>query len=205
MAERRAAGSTTGPRLRRRERPHRRLHRAFRTRGAVPVSLDPDRRGREVAAIFLEHSPRLFEDLVASDVWARSGADAGVMEHARHEWEAFALYACVRGLVAGGGFNRETAAAIDALHETVALQWRAESRDEAAVRAHVSERYTEYGEIGQAGGASGAESVTLRLGAAAARHMTGAEPGDDRVELSELAGALHESLAESVTEHLRRG
>ena len=176
----------------------------LRARARVRVSPDPDRRGREVAAIYLEHAPRLFEDLIASDVWARTG-DAGAAEHARHEWEAFALYACVRGLVAGGGFNRETAVAIDALHETVAVQWRAESRDEDAVRAHISERYAEYGEIGQAGGASGAESVTLRLGAAAARHMTGAEPGDDRVELSELAGALHESLAESVTEHVRRG
>lgn len=167
------------------------------------MSLDPDRRGREVAAIYLEHAPRLFEDLIASDVWARTRG-AGAAEHARREWESFALYACVRGLVAGGGFNRETAAAIDALHDAVTEAWRAQSRDESAGRAHVSERYAEYGEIGQAGGASGAESVTLRLGAAAARHMTGAEPGDDLGELAELAGALHESLAESVTEHLRR-
>ncbi len=169
----------------------------------MPVSLDPDRRGREVAAIFLEHAPRLFEDLIASDVWTRTGK-AAAPEHARREWEAFALYACVRGLVAGGGFNRETAAAIDALHDGVAEAWRTQSRDESAERAHVSERYAEYGEIGQAGGASGAESVTLRLGAAAARHMTGAEPGEDPGELAELIGALHESLAESVTEHLRR-
>ena len=172
-------------------------------RVAVRVSVDPDRRGREVAAIFLEHAPRLFEDLIASDVWAKAG-DAGALELSRREWEAFALYACVRGLVAGGGFNRETAAAIDALHEAVAAQWRESSRDETAERAHVSERYAEYGEIGQAGGASGAESVTLRLGAAAERHMTGAAPGDVPSELAELIGALHESLAESVTEHLRR-
>ena len=168
------------------------------------VSLDPDRRGREVAAIFLDHAPRLFDDIAASDVWARSGADPGQASNARREWEAFALYACVRGLVAGGGFNRETAAAIDALHDAVAAHWRAQSRDEAAERAHVSVRYAEYGEIGQEGGASGAESVTLRLGSAAARHMAGEQPGEDRGELAELVGALHESLAESVTEHVRR-
>ncbi len=168
------------------------------------VSFDPDRRSREVAAIFLDHAPRLFDDIAASDVWARAGVDALHASSAQREWEAFALYACVRGLVAGGGFNRETAAAIDALHDAVATYWRAQSRDEAAERAHVSERYAEYGEIGQAGGASGAESVTLRLGAAAARHMAGEEPIDDRGELAELIGALHESLAESVTEQLRR-
>ena len=192
------------------------------------MSLDPDHRGREVAAIFLKHAPSLFEDLVASDVWvAASGALPGAapaalepqgdrdpvarapqgdaIARARREWDAFALYACVRGLVAGGGFNRETAASIEVLHETVAAHWRSEFRDEAAESAHISKRYAEYGEIGQAGGKSGAESVTLRLGAAAARHMLGDKPGDDPGTVAELVGALHESLAESVTEYVRRG
>jgi len=163
------------------------------------VKLDPAQRGRDVAALFLEHSPRLLADLAESKL----GQPATAPEGAAREWEVFALYACVRGLVAGGGFNRETAAAIDSLHELVTERWArtlapGESLDDR--RALVAARYQEYGAIGQAGGKSGAATVTLRLGEAAARHMTGADPTP---ELSELVGTLHESLAEVVAARVR--
>lgn len=160
---------------------------------------DPEALGREVAELFLEHEPRLFAALAETDVWQSVVADPADAERAPGEWQAFALYACVRGIVAGGGFNRETVAAIDSLHDTVAGHWQPE-RDGEARRARLAERYAEYGAIGQAGGASGAESVTRRLGEAAARHMTGADPP---AELANLVGDLHESLAEAIAEHLR--
>jgi hypothetical protein len=154
---------------------------------------DPDRRGRALAAFALAAIPRLWRDV------AESGGlpDAAP---AREEWECFALYACVRGLVAAGGFNRETAAAIDAMHEAVLERWSAE--DAAAFdarRARAAERYSEYGGIGQDGGASGAATVTARLGAACARHL--GAPAD--ADLAALVGAVHEALVEGAAEAVR--
>ena len=56
----------------------------------------PRDRGREVSALFLEHEPRLFADLAQSEV----GGPAAAAPDAAREWQIFALYACVRGLVA---------------------------------------------------------------------------------------------------------
>jgi hypothetical protein len=119
----------------------------------------------------------------------------------RAEWACFALYACVRGLIAAGGFNRETAAAVDALHATVTDAW-AEAHAIPGARERVAERYAEYGTIGQAGGASGAKTVGRRLGEAAARHMSGEVPPP--AGLAEMAGALHEALAEGAAESVRQ-
>ncbi len=132
---------------------------------------DPARRGRALAELYLRLAPRLFDEILES------------------------LYACVRGLVAAGGFNRETAAAIDALHEG-ALDPGA-----GAIKALASERYAEYGAIGQEGGKAGAATVDRRLGDAAARHMVA---GDPLPALIELVGALHEALTEGATEEVRR-
>jgi hypothetical protein len=162
---------------------------------------DPSARGRQLAAFYLAVEPRLLSDLAESGEWPSGGE-----ERARREWECFALYACVRGLVAAGGFNRETATAIDALHEQVLSVWRAEAaalETFDARRARVSERYAEYGAIGQEGGASGAASVAARLGDAAARHI--AAPAAPTSALAELVGALHETLAEGAAEAVRQG
>ena len=163
---------------------------------------DPLRRGQALAEFFLDVEPRLFADLAESGALP-GPAGAEPPDDARGEWACFALYACVRGLVAAGGFNRETAAAIDALHERVIEAWSAakpgggeESRD------RVAERYREYGGIGQAGGAAGAASVTRRLGEAAARHMSRSEPPP--AALAELVGDLHESLVEGSAEAVRQ-
>ena len=165
---------------------------------------DPDRRGRALAKLFREIEPRLYADLEEAGVLPEQREAAGQAQALR-EWECFALYACVRGLVAAGGFNRETAGAIDALHEAVLAGWRAEEHEGETLEARrqlIAERYAEYGAIGQAGGKSGAATVTQRLGEAAARHMTA--PAEAPPELGELAGTLHESLAEGAAEAVRR-
>jgi hypothetical protein len=159
------------------------------------VIADPLARGRALAGFFLATSPRLFAELEESGVLPATAPRA----EARLEWECFALYACVRGLVAAGGFNRETAAAIDAMHGSVLETWEREG-DAAARRARVAERYSEYGGIGQEHGAAGAASVSERLGRAAARHLAGA-PAEG--PLAEIAGQLHEALAEGAADAVR--
>jgi hypothetical protein len=166
------------------------------------VIADPGRRGHALAEFYRAVAPRLFRDLEESGALP-GAADAGARERARDEWECFALYACVRALVAAGGFNRETGAAIEALHESVlGLPALGEPRSAPVERrVRVAERYAEYGAIGQEGGASGAATVTQRLGKAAARHM--AEPAAAGEGLAEIAGALHEQLVEGATEAVR--
>ncbi len=163
---------------------------------------DPARRGRTLADFYRTVAPRLFRDLEESGALPRA-AEAGGQERARDEWDCFALYACVRGLVAAGGFNRETGAAIEALHESVlgTPGTPGAPANAAERRARVAERYAEYGAIGQEGGAAGAATVTLRLGEAAARHIAApAAPGDT---LAEIAGSLHEQLVEGATAAVR--
>ena len=160
---------------------------------------DPARRGAALAAFFASVEPRLFADLEEAGVLA----DPSDPVRVRDEWACFALYACVRGLIAAGGFNRETATAVETFHErAVAAWWNAEALP-GDLRARIAERYAEYGTIGQAGGASAAATVGRRLGDAAARHMAGEDaPGS---VLAEMVGALHESLAEGAAEAVRQG
>jgi len=165
------------------------------------VIADPARRGEALAEFALAATGRLWNELVEAGEFA-SDATA-----ARHAWECFALYACVRGLVEAGGFNRETAAAIDAFHERVLESWRGESAESLdARRARAAERYAEYGAIGQAGGASGAATVTARLGEGCVRHLIVVSSPRDATsgrELAELIGGLHESLMQASAEAVR--
>jgi len=160
---------------------------------------DPDRLGHAVAEFYQVVTPRLFQDLEAASVLP--GEAAG---RALREWECFALYACVRGLVAAGGFGRATAASIEAFHDEVLSRGAlapAEDPASAGRRALLSERYGEYGTIGQAGGKAGASTVSRRLGEAAARHMVpGAPPPEALVE---LVSSLHEAMAEGAAEAAR--
>ncbi|NOT34341.1 MAG: hypothetical protein HOP12_09250 [Candidatus Eisenbacteria bacterium] len=162
---------------------------------------DPAARGRAIAAFHASTAPRLFEQIVEADA-----VPIATRAQAWREWEVFTLYACVRGLVSAGGFNRETAAAIDAMHEAVLEGWMAAPATEEtfdARRARIAERYAEYGGIGQAGGASGATTVADRLGAAASRHMSA--PAEPLPGLDEMASALHEALADGAAEAVRHG
>jgi len=161
---------------------------------------DPVERGRALGRFHAEVAPRLFRDL------DEAGLLSDVARGRSREWDCFALYACVRGLVAAGGFNRETAAAIDALHATALAAWTERSpagETSEARRALIAERYAEYGAIGQAEEASGPAALTRRLGEAAARHL--AHPAPASPELIEMVGALHEALAEGASEAVRRG
>lgn len=165
---------------------------------------DPVLRGRALAAFFLALEPRLFAELAEAGVHARD-AEEPSPEPNREEWRCFALYACVRGLVAAGGFNRETAAAIEAFHDHVLGAWEGEAPGTAPTgdrRALVSERYAEYGEIGRTHGTADSD-VNARLGEAAARHIAGDERA--RESVSRIVGALHESLFEGAAEMVRRG
>ena len=166
------------------------------------MSADPERRGRAVAALYFEHASALFDMMSASEDWPIEPGPAA--SRARLEWDAFALYACVRGLVAGGGMNRETAAALDAFHEAVFDAPRPSGAPPLPERALISERYREYGAIGQAGGKSGSATVTQRLGDAAARHMLGETAEEAALApLGEQVGGLHETLAEIAAEAVR--
>jgi hypothetical protein len=161
---------------------------------------DPERRGRALASFYAAVAPRLLADLEESGQVALEPAAARA--RVRLEWEGFALYACVRGLVAAGGFNRETARAIDALHGAVLETWMAEADSLESFetrRANLAPRYEEYGRIGQEGGAAGASAVTARLGEAAARHMC----AEGSPALATLVGALHEALVEGATVAVR--
>jgi len=166
------------------------------------MTQDPERRGRSLAELYRTVAPRLFRDLVDSGLLP---ADGERSDQAHVEWKCFALYACVRGLVAAGGFNQETGRAIDVLHDAVLTAWEREPGGPETIevrRARVSARYSEYGEIGQAGGKSGAATVARRLGEAAARHMTAPQAPPEG--LAEIVGSLHEALAEGAAETVRR-
>lgn len=161
---------------------------------------DPEARGRALAEFHARVTPALFTHLdetgLLPDAEPTRAAERG-------EWECFALHACVRGLVAAGGFGADTATAVNALHRAVLESWMAGGGGLdafAARRDRMKERHEEYGAIDLEGGASGAASVTRRLGAAAARHLAGPEPP---AGLAELAGTLHEVIVEGATTIVR--
>ena len=107
----------------------------------------------------------------------------------------------MRGLVAAGGFNVETAAAIESFHESELGDADAASADAIQIerRRLISERYSEYGAIGEAGGASGAVTAALRLGEAGARRLV----DDPSPDLASWLGGMHEAIAEGVVDLLR--
>jgi hypothetical protein len=150
--------------------------------------------GERLARFHFDVGLPLHAELVAAGLVPSSAS--------RDEWECLALHACLRGLVAASGFNIETAQAVDAFHAAVREEWvREHGEAEAAARsARAAERYREYGVLGQEGGAKGAATAPARIGAAAARHLTGGEPDSGLVE---LVAHLHESIAEGAAEMLR--
>lgn len=159
--------------------------------GAPPLDA-----GRRVAALFARSAPRMFADLVDAGVVP---ALASARHRARAEWDCFALFGCVRGIVAGSGFAPRTAETIDALHGAVFADWdpAAQGGDSVeARRALLARRYEEYETIAQAGGAAGARDAAARLGAAAVVHLQGVT--DPAADLAELLGSMHETLAEAV-------
>jgi hypothetical protein len=155
---------------------------------------DPITRGRTLAEFYFRLEGALWNDLEGSRVLPSAS-----LAQARDEWSCFALYACVRGLVAAGGFNTETVAAVDAMHDAVRSAWA----QRAEMLALLSTRYGEYGRIGQELEASGAALVTQRLGEAAAAHVCA--PDAPSEALATTLGELHEALAEGAADAVRAG
>src|SRR5258706_8115896 len=93
---------------------------------------DPARRGRALAELYLRLAPRLFDEILESGLLP--GPDAPT-DAARTEWGCFALYACVRGLVAAGGFHPETVGPLHAPPQA-ALQPRAPPSRPLAPQRH---------------------------------------------------------------------
>jgi hypothetical protein len=158
---------------------------------------DPTRRGRSLGGFFRRLEPALWSDITESGLLPDSDD-----HRARREWECFALYACVRGLVAAGGFEEGNVRAIDALHDEVAEGWDAgEAGGAAARREHASRRYDEYGDLVRTHAAEGDDVVTARLGEAAARHICGTDIAN--AELGIMLGELHEAIVQGATESVR--
>jgi len=163
------------------------------------VIADPIERGRALAAFYARLEPGLWGDVV--DSGALHEADRVC---ARLEWEVFVLYACVRGLVAAGGFGEENMTALDALHDAVVVRWAAEADAPETLderRERVAARYEEYGRIGKEQQARGPEAVMRALGEAAARHLSGTDIAD--AELGLMAGELHDAVVEGAAESVR--
>ena len=161
---------------------------------------DPISRGRSLGEFYFRMEPALWRDIVDS---GQLPDDDDAL--ARAEWECFALYACVRGLVAAGGFGEENMQALDALHDAVAEGWdalaNATPADTEERRERVAQRYDEYGEIARTQAPRGEDVVTTRLGEAAARHVCGTDIAP--AELGTMLGELHEAVAQGAAEHVR--
>ena len=160
---------------------------------------DPETRGRALAAWHERLARSLWNDLEGSHA-----LPSPVPAQARDEWECLTLVACVRGLVAAGGFNVETVRAVETLHETLTARWAAEPEGEepmAARRARVAARHDEYGRLGQEHEAMGPDAVTRAIGEAAARHL--AAPTEPAEALAEVVGTLYEALVEGATAAVR--
>lgn len=154
--------------------------------------------GRRLAEFFRGVEPRLWNDL------AESGAvPAGREADARAEWECLALDACLRGLVAAGGFGEPTVRAVDEFHAAVLEGWAAGApvAGLAARRERLTARYEEYGRLARDLEAAGAACVSSALGASAAAHACAPAAAPDG--LARLFAALHESLAEGAAAFLR--
>ncbi len=156
--------------------------------------------GRALAAFHHDVEPALWADLEQSGALAGAPAD-----QARAEWECLALHACVRGIVAGGGFADATADAVDAMHERVLERWAAEAAtpaDLAARRERLANRYAEYGRLGQEREAEGPEGVAVALGLAAAAHVFA--PADAPAAAAATLADLHAAMTEGAAEVVRR-
>jgi hypothetical protein len=155
----------------------------------VALKDDPAASGRLLATMFQGVEPRLWAELAEA-----LALPAGREEAARAEWECLALDACLRGLVAAGGFGERTAQAVDAFHTAVLEAWGADAAALPARRERLRARYEEYGRIARELEAKGAARVSAMLGATAAAHACAPEAAPEA--LGALLATMHESLVE---------
>jgi hypothetical protein len=159
---------------------------------------DPVASGRLLASLFQGVEPRLWTDLTDT-----GAVPAGAETAARAEWECLALDACLRGLVAAGGFGERTVEAVDEFHAAVLAGWAGEAGagDLDERRSRLTARYEEYGRIARELESKGAARVSAMLGATAAAHAC--SPGAPPESLAALLAAMHEALVEGAMAALR--
>lgn len=164
----------------------------------MALNADPAASGRLLAALFRGAESRLWGDLEETGT-VPAGREAAL----RAEWECLALDACLRGMVAAGGFGEGTARAVDEFHVAVLEGWAAGGPDAelAARRERLTARYEEYGRLARDLEAAGAARVSATLGASAAAHACA--PGEVPREVAALLAAMHEALVEGAVAALR--
>ena len=169
-----------------------------RRSAAAAMIADPPATGRALAELYAASEPALWRDLAESIL-----PSAALAPRLRREWECLALYACLRGLVAAGGFGEPTERAIEALHAAVYERWAAEpvaGETLESRRARVTARYEAFGRLAREADASGRTSPSFGLHAA----QCAAPDGVADPDLAGLLGDLHEMLAEGAAETVRR-
>lgn len=159
---------------------------------------EPGASGRLLATLFLGVEPRLWSDLHET-----GAVPDGLEESVRSEWECLALDACLRGLVAAGGFGERTAEAVDEFHTAVLEGWTAAGPPEALAprRERLAARYEEFGRLARELRAAGAAQVSATLGGAAAAHACA--PAEPPAGLVTLLAAMHEAVVEGAVAMLR--
>jgi hypothetical protein len=156
---------------------------------------------RELAAFATDVPPRLLRELAEAGVLAGASEDV-----ARQEWQAAALHACIRGVVAEDDRSDVKADLVDELHDLV-LHALAPAAEQAVLRAHLARRYGEYDGLARTHGRKDAARVPAAIAAACARHL-GIAPGTAFVQaatplLEALAEGAAAVLAEAGTPALR--
>jgi hypothetical protein len=139
-----------------------------------------------LAAFATDVPPRLLHELAEAGVLAGASDEA-----ARLEWQAAALHAVIRGVVAEDDRSATKADLVDALHDRV-LPALAPADEQAALRAHLARRYGQYDGLARTHGRKDAARVPAAIAAACARHL-GLSPVDPFVH---AATPLLEALAE---------
>jgi hypothetical protein len=141
---------------------------------------------RALAAFFADVSPRLLHEL------ADAGALGDLSEaQARSEFQAAALHACIRGVVAADEQSDAKADLVDALHDEL-LPALAPEPEQPALRAHLAKRYGEYDGLARTHGRNDAAGVPAAIATRCARHLH-LEPATAFVQ---AATPLLEALAE---------
>jgi hypothetical protein len=146
-------------------------------------------RARALADYVSGVSPRLLHELAEAGALAGSSEDA-----ARAEWQAAALHAVIRGVVAEDDRSDAKADLVDALHE-ILVPALAPPGEEGALRAHLARRYGEYDGLARTHGRKDAAAVPAAIARACAHHMRIADVRGFVAAATPLLEALAEGAA----------
>lgn len=164
---------------------------------STPVDDETQREpARALGLFFRSVVPRLFAELESCRVLA--GADLATAER---EWQAVALHACVRGVVADAPEGAPDAAAdvVDAFHDDV-LASLSPAGEQSAWRTRLAERYAEYDGVARTLGQKGAALVPAAVARACARHIGAGDPRALAEAMAPLLEALADGAAASVAQ-----